>query len=178
MQLNHRSGFSSLPPTGHDSIPAEVLVVCRYRPPKSLTISSTSYSSHACLFAFAHPSFRSTTESTARLILLVCHENIRTLHSGRNRARSTEQRSAARLDSLDLSSGEGDSAEALGKLISIEVDALRRLDGAEVGGGLRANAVGGGNGFAQGSVLLSMVTIGREGGVRVATILAAAETCR
>lgn len=86
---------------------------------------------------------------------------------------SAEQGRATGLDGLDLGRGEGDPAEALGQLVAVEVDALGGLDGAQVRRGLRADAADGADGLAQGAVLLRVVPVRGERGVRAAVAAAA-----
>ena len=82
-------------------------------------------------------------------------------------ASSSEQGSAAALEGLNLGLGDGGAPEAGGQLVAVKVDALRGLDGAQVGAGGAADAgVGGGlDGLAEGAELLSVVAVGAEGAV-------------
>ena len=86
----------------------------------------------------------------------------------RNRFRdsnSAKGGSTARLDCLDLSSVERCTLEASRELGEVEEDALGSVDGAQVGTSGTADATAGTDALLEGTVLLSVIAVGAEGGV-------------
>lgn len=76
-------------------------------------------------------------------------------------------KATARLNGLDLGLGERLATEAGGELVTVKVEALNRLDGAESTAGSATNAGKlRADGLAEGTVLLGVLAVGAEGGGR------------